>query len=115
MGVPGWPESAFWTASIERTLIALMQRSSSDCPEADGDEGGADCGVAAVSVGSDIWRLCAAANGVFVRCHAQWDSRLEASSYACTLQGEPLTCFAHFAWHKIVTGRLPFERHICVS
>ncbi|HMF86846.1 MAG TPA: hypothetical protein VK575_02125 [Gemmatimonadaceae bacterium] len=39
---------------MERTLIALMQRSSSDWPEAAGDEGGADRGAEAVSVGWDI-------------------------------------------------------------
>jgi hypothetical protein len=29
MGVPGWPELAFWTASIDSTRTASMQRRSS--------------------------------------------------------------------------------------
>ena len=29
MGAPGWPEFAFWTASIESVRIVLMQSSSS--------------------------------------------------------------------------------------
>jgi hypothetical protein len=39
---------------MERTLIALMQRSSSDWGDAGGDEEGADRGAEAVSVGWDI-------------------------------------------------------------
>jgi hypothetical protein len=39
---------------MERTLIALMQRSSSDWPDVVGDEEGADRGAEAVSVGWDI-------------------------------------------------------------
>jgi hypothetical protein len=39
---------------------------------------------------------------VYVRCSAQGYSSLEASSYAGALQGEPVRCFAHFAWHQIV-------------
>jgi hypothetical protein len=41
---------------MERTLIALMQRSSSDCPEVEEGEAGAEGGAVAVSVGSDIRR-----------------------------------------------------------
>jgi hypothetical protein len=39
------------------TLIALIQRSSRDCPDLDGDEGKADRGTEAVSVESDIREL----------------------------------------------------------
>ena len=31
IGVPGWPELAAWTASIERVRIVLMQVASSGC------------------------------------------------------------------------------------
>src|SRR5712671_5818527 len=44
---------------MARTLIAFMQRSSRDWPVEEGDEGGADRGASAVSVGSDIGELCA--------------------------------------------------------
>ena len=92
-----------------------MQRSSSDCPDVDGDEGEADRGEDAVSVGSDIRELCAADNEVYARCHAEWHSRLEASLYAGALQGEPVRCFAHFARHQIVAGQLPLESHFGVA
>ena len=49
--------------------------------------------------------------GCFTRYQAEWYSRLEASSYARALQGEPLRRFAHFTWHQIVAGQLPFESH----
>lgn len=38
-----------------------------------------------------------------------WCSRLETSSYARTLQGEPVRRFTHFAWHQTVPCQLPFE------
>ena len=31
IGVPGWPESAAWIASMDSVRIVLMQRSSSGC------------------------------------------------------------------------------------
>ena len=31
MGMPGWPEFAFWTASAERMRMVLMHRSSRVC------------------------------------------------------------------------------------
>ena len=88
-----------------------MQRSSSDCPEVDEEEGGADRGAEAVSVGSDIGELGAAENEVNARCHAGWSSCLETSSYARALQGEPLRCFAHFAGRQIVASQLPLESY----
>ena len=99
---------------MARTLIALIQSSSSDCPDVDGDKGEADRGAEAVSVGSDIRELCAADNEVYARCHAESYSGLEASSYAGALQGEPVRCFAHFARHQIVTRQLPLESHFRV-
>jgi len=51
---------------------------------------------------------------LYVRCNAEWHFSLEASSYAGALQGEPVRCFAHFAWHQIMTCELPLESDFCV-
>ena len=48
---------------------------------------------------------------MYVRYNTESYSSLEASSYAGALQGEPIRCFAHFAWHQIVGGGLPLESH----
>jgi hypothetical protein len=55
--------------------------------------------------------LLAANNEVNAVRHAESESRLETSSYPRALQGEPVRRFAHFAWHQIVAGQLPFESH----
>ena len=83
----------------------------------DGDEGGADCGAAAVSMGSDIIELCAADDGKDAgmrKLTRQRDFYLQTSSYACALQGEPIRGLTHFAGHQIVTGELPFDGDIRV-
>src|SRR5687768_3995581 len=46
MGVPGWPESAFWTPSIESVRMVLIHSSSSDV-----------AGDATAVVGSDTGAL----------------------------------------------------------
>ena len=51
---------------------------------------------------------------MYMRCDTESYSSLETSSYPGTLQGEPIRCFAHFAWHQIVAGRLPLESHFRV-
>jgi hypothetical protein len=99
---------------MARTLIALMQRSSRDWPDADGDEGGADRRTEAVSVGSDIRESYVRQLVMYVRCDTESYSSLEASSYAGALQGEPVRCFAHFARHQIVPSQLPLESHFCM-
>src|SRR5215210_5527719 len=91
-----------------------MQRSSSDWPEPDGVEGGADRVAEAVSVGWDIGSYCAPENGIYARCHAGWFSRLETSSYARALQGKPIRRFTHFTGHQTVSRELPLEGDFCV-
>lgn len=56
--------------------------------------------------------LFAANNEVDAVRLAESESRLETSSYPRALQGEPVRCFAHFAWHQIVAGQLPFENYV---
>ena len=53
----------------------------------------------------------AAENEVYAACHARWNSCLEASSYARTLQGEPSGRFTDFARRQTVADRLPLESH----
>lgn len=77
----------------------------------DDDEGEADREGEAVSIGSDIRELCAADDWVCARRRARWRSGLETSLYASTLQGEPLSCLAHFTRQQIVAGLLPLESH----
>ena len=51
---------------------------------------------------------------MYVGCNTDSYSSLEASSYASTLQGEPVRCFAHFTRHQIVASQLPLESHFRV-
>lgn len=51
-----------------------------------------------------VWRSCRA-----------WEEHyLQASSYACALQYEPVGCFAHFAGQQVMAGLLPLERDVGV-
>src|SRR5438876_537770 len=79
IGVPGWPELAFWTASIDRVRMVLMHNQSSDSCFVPSSGNAAGGGAASMPVRERfLWliahlRLCEGGCG-FGRCDARGPS-----------------------------------------